>query len=378
MKKFLFSLVAGLMLCAPVANAQENCGGSCCPKSAPYLFVGVQGGAQTTFTNADNMKLIMPYGGIYFGGYYNNVVGARIHGSGYRAKGSVKELGQNYYYNYYTADADLLFNISNLFWNKNCHFVNLVLIGGVGLNYAWHNNDFNAIATANPSIAGINNLTAWPSSTLGHNFRAGVQLDFNIARHFGVNLEVTANNMSDKFNSKYSNKNDWMLNAGIGLTYKFAYKKKAPAPLPAPKPAPAPAPKPAPAPAPAPKPAPAPAPKPEPAPVVKEIKENIFYNIRSSAVTKTEMEKVERVAKFLKENPTATAEIVGYADVKTGNPTINLKYSQQRAKDLKNILISKYGIDASRVTSSAKGDTVQPFAENEKNRVSIVTGTTKK
>ena len=29
------------------------------------------------------------------------------------------------------------------------------------------------------------------------------------------------------------------------------------------------------------------------------------------------------------------------------------------------------GIDAARITGDAKGDTVQPFSENDKNRVSI-------
>ena len=356
MKKFLFSLVAGMLLCAPVANAAgygEN------DNKAPYLFVGVQGGVQTTFTNFDNSKLVMPFGAVYFGGYYNPVVGGRVHVSGWRSKGGFEALNRNYYYNYYTASADVLFNVSNLFWKNDTHFLNLVLLGGVGLNYAWHNNDFNNIVKTYPVIGG-NNPTAWAKSNLGHNFRLGLQLDLNVSKRIGVNLEVTANNMSDKFNSKYANNDDWMLTAGVGVSYKFGYKKVQPLVAPAPKPAPEPVAKPA------------------PAPVVKTIQENIFYDIRSSRVPQAEMAKVERIAKFLKENPDATVEVVGYADVKTGNPQINMKYSQQRANDLKKMLTGKYGISSSRVAASAKGDTVQPFAENVKNRVSIITGTTKK
>ena len=88
MKKFLFSLVAGMLLCAPVTNAAEST-----ENKAPYLFVGVQGGGQTTFTNYNNTKLVMPFGAVYFGGYYNPVVGGRVHVSGWRSKGGIESLG---------------------------------------------------------------------------------------------------------------------------------------------------------------------------------------------------------------------------------------------------------------------------------------------
>jgi hypothetical protein len=34
-------------------------------------------------------------------------------------------------------------------------------------------------------------------------------------------------------------------------------------------------------------------------------------------------------------------------------------------------LVNNYGISSSRISSDSKGDTVQPFAEHVKNRVSI-------
>ena len=346
-----------------------------------HLFFGIQGGGQTTFTNYDNTQLIMPYTAVYFGGYYNPVVGARLHASGWRSKGNLN--ATNYYYNYYTANADLLMNLSNLLWSKNSHTFNLVLLGGIGLNYARHNNDMNNILTQNPALV-AQNPTAWKGSQLGHNFRLGLQLDVNVCKHIGVNLEVTANNLSDKFNSKFNNDDDWMLTAAVGVSYKFAFKGKKPVVAPVVVPTPAPAPKSAPAPKPAPKPAPAPAPAPKPAakpapapaPVVKNLKEDIFYEIRSSQIASTEQAKIDRIVAFMKENPSAKIEITGYADVKTGNPTINMKYSQKRADDLKALLVKKYGLDGNKISTAAKGDTVQPFAENVKNRVSIVVGTT--
>jgi hypothetical protein len=37
--------------------------------------------------------------------------------------------------------------------------------------------------------------------------------------------------------------------------------------------------------------------------------------------------------------------------------------------------VNKYGIDASRIIVTAKGDREQPFAENDKNRCVIIDGT---
>lgn len=372
--KILLTLAASALLCLPAANAAN-------PELSEdghtsYLFIGAQGGAQATLTNYDFSKLVMPFGAVYFGGYYNSVVGGRIHAMGLRSKGGFKSLDRSYYYDFYDVNADLLLNLSNLFWKSNNHFVNLVLVGGVGLNYAWHNKQ--AVNLTN-SVAGLSEQCPeiWKTDRLGHNFRVGLQLDLDVSKHIGVNVEVDANNLNDRFNSKKANKDDWMLTAAIGVSYKFAYKSKARPMVPL-VPAVVEKPAPAPAPAPAPKPVAKPAPAPAPAPVVKTLKEEIFYTIRSSQIPMNEWAKVERIVKFMKENPNATVEVVGYADVKTGNPSINMKYSLKRAEDLKKALTDKYGISASRISASAKGDTVQPFSENAKNRVSIITGTSKK
>lgn len=61
--------------------------------------------------------------------------------------------------------------------------------------------------------------------------------------------------------------------------------------------------------------------------------------------------------------------VKGYADVKTGNPEYNMELSKKRAEVVKNKLI-EYG--ATNVSIEALGDTVQPFAKNDMNRVAIV------
>ena len=369
-------MIVAMVLVMPQAMASTSDSENSDNERVSYFFGGVQGGGQVTFSNYDFNKLFMPVGAVSVGGYYNPVVGGRLHFMGFRDKGGFKSIGKTYYYDYYTADADLLVNLTNLFWRKSSsHLLNLVLVGGVGLNYGWHNSQVNNLIAAN-SLQD-NCPEAWKGDRLGHNFRVGLQLDVNVSKHLGVNLECDFNNLSDRFNSKKSNGDDWQAVAMVGLQYKFGYKKfkKAPAPVAA---APAPAPKPAPAPVAEPAPAPAPAPAAAPVLEVKTINENIFYKIGSSAIPSTEMGKVTNVAKFLKDNPDATIDVVGYADVKTGNPTLNMRYSRLRAEDLRNKLVKAYGISRNRINVSAKGDTEQPFAENAKNRVSIVTGSTKK
>lgn len=61
--------------------------------------------------------------------------------------------------------------------------------------------------------------------------------------------------------------------------------------------------------------------------------------------------------------------VKGYADVKTGNPEYNMELSKKRAEVVKNKLI-EYG--ATNVSIEALGDTVQPFVNNDMNRVAIV------
>ena len=73
----------------------------------------------------------------------------------------------------------------------------------------------------------------------------------------------------------------------------------------------------------------------------------------------------------MKQHPSAKAEIMGYADAGTGNPTINRNISQKRADRVAKFLVERYGISADRLTTGYKGDSVQPFKDNDSNRVVI-------
>ncbi|MBQ8050436.1 MAG: OmpA family protein [Bacteroidaceae bacterium] len=326
-------------------------------KPFPHMFVGVQGGAQTTFTDYDQLKLITPTASVYFGGWFTPVVGARLHVNGIWNKGGYDQDGLNFKYNYkyITPDLDLMLNLCTLFGKKDWYPVNVYLIGGIGLNYAWDNDDAYARKDVMP--------LAWKDNRLSHNGRIGAQLDVNLAKHWSLNLEVAANSLSDRYNSKVNDKDDWSLTAQLGLTYKFGFKKNKKVVEPAPE------------------------------PVFatridttwyddvtykdvtadRDIKKEIFFAIRESDVN-SEQAQIAQVAEFLKGVKDAEITITAYADKGTGTPELNMKYSQERAEKTKQALIDR-GVDPSIIKKVEwKGDTVQPYADNDKNRVSIITG----
>jgi len=63
--------------------------------------------------------------------------------------------------------------------------------------------------------------------------------------------------------------------------------------------------------------------------------------------------------------------VKSYADKKTGNPQKNMELSRQRCEKAVKALVDA-GVPASSITSNYYGDTIQPFAENDKNRVTII------
>lgn len=359
-------LTAALLTTALTASAQEVSENYL---SYPQGFIGLQGGGQLTFSNYNNWKYITPTASISAGVHFTPVIGARLHFNGVWDKGSLGyDTDASYKYKYLNSNLDLMVNMVNLIAKGDYHPVNVYLIGGVGLAYTWGN------GTAYEHKLPL----AYEHGRLGHNFRVGTMLDVKVARNWSVNLEVAANSHNDRFNSKYSGSDDWQLTAQLGVAYKFGLRQKvkgdrkdvdftSEAPntsdvetnaLPAntnvgiSKP------------------------EPKPAPTVEtptNISRNIFFTLRSSVITPTEQAKLAEVAKWLKENPSAKVTVTGYADKGTGNPVINARYAKQRAETVTKELTKKYGIEASRITTESKGDTVQPFPnDNDQNRVTIV------
>ena len=92
----------------------------------------------------------------------------------------------------------------------------------------------------------------------------------------------------------------------------------------------------------------------------------MFFTINSSVIRKNEAAKIEKLAAWMKENPDFKVTLVGYADKETGSAKGNMKLSERRVNKVKDMLVG-LGIEPSRV--DFKGDTEQPFSQNEKNRV---------
>ena len=372
----LFALLLSLAM-VTTAAAQERKDAQ--TRSYPYFFAGIQGGAQTTFTNYDATKLITPIGGVNVGAMLAPAVGARLHVSGINNKGGFRYSGQKYDYNYAVTDLDLMLNLCRVFAPGKETLMDLYLIGGAGFGVTWNNDDFRHLAAS--ALADGNQHLGWDDRRFVHNFRVGLQLEANVSKLIGINLEVTANNLQDRFNAKINGHGDWQLQALLGVNFRFGGKKKG-APVYVPQPAPVqPAPvQPAPVAQPAAQAQPKPEVKPQPKPVEQKPESEgltVRFALAKAEVTEDEAAKIAAFAQWLKNHPKAKAEITGYADAGTGNTGINSNLSRQRVQAVAKILTQKHGIPASRIKTAYKGDTVQPFAANDDNRVVIGTAVEK-
>lgn len=372
-KKLLFILLA--VICTLKVSAQEN-GKDYEPY--PYTFIGLQGGGQVTFTNNSFSNLVTPIGAVSVGRFFTPEMGARLNVQGYKSKAGYKIGGEDntFDFKYVSTDVDFLFNLSNIIFPKKVHPLNVILIGGVGFNYAWDNKGYKSLA----DVMLLTESTTWADSRIVHNLRVGLQFEVNVAKHLGINLELAANNTDDRFNIKRNNSDDWQATAMLGVTYKFGFHKKrqsntgsalanldydnarnassAVAPTPVvegEKKV-----------------------KEETAPVVNQepvkkasMRVDVFFEINSSSVGAKEKSKVERLAEWLKQHPAAKVDLTAYADKGTGTPEINRAISEKRVISVAKMLVKEYGISADRITTSYKGDTVQPFTENDSNRVTI-------
>lgn len=83
---------------------------------------------------------------------------------------------------------------------------------------------------------------------------------------------------------------------------------------------------------------------------------SVQYGVDEWQVSEEEMEKVNAVARVMKDNPDVRIKVVGFAD-KSGSDKYNQKLSERRANEVKRLLVRK-GIAESRIDVEAKGKTV--------------------
>jgi len=93
----------------------------------------------------------------------------------------------------------------------------------------------------------------------------------------------------------------------------------------------------------------------------KLIIENLLYSVNSANLADT-VEELERIGDFLGRKPNVTIQVEGHTDAK-GSDAANLRLSQLRSESVKNYLVNKKGIAASRIKTVGYGES-RPIASN--------------
>ena len=358
MNKLKFTILAAFLGMVCLTASAQNSKAEYQPY--PYYFLQLQGGVNKVFSPGSKFNPTASFG---FGGMFSPVLGARLHFNGYETKNGFDDIDDTYKFRYLTSDVDLMLNVVNIFCKQKRHPIDLYILGGVGLSYAWNRSEYAKLAGPTENI-------------LSHNLRAGMLIDANVSKHWSIGLEADVNALDDRFNSKRNGCMDWLFTGQLSLTYKFGFKKAS-------KPVVAPVttsrdydtqPKSA-----AIVNAPAKsthaaetvkAVAPTPAPIT--VNETCYYEIRETSAG-SQASIVSKVAQWASQNPDKTITVEGYADKGTGTTAVNQRYAKQRAENVAKALKAQ-GIPESRIKVVSYGDTVQPFADNDKNRCVIIVG----
>lgn len=107
--------------------------------------------------------------------------------------------------------------------------------------------------------------------------------------------------------------------------------------------------------------------------VVNNYIENVVrFRINSAKIESDQQVNIYNTAEFMKAN-NVPIKVIGYADKKTGTSAYNMQLSEKRARAVAKELVDKYGISSNQITIEYKGSDVQPYNENNWNRVVIMT-----
>ncbi len=89
----------------------------------------------------------------------------------------------------------------------------------------------------------------------------------------------------------------------------------------------------------------------------------ILFDFQSAVIKPESYAVVKDIAGVLKENPSIRVKVIGHTS-SDGDDKANMELSQKRASAVKDLLVSEFGLDASRLESEGKGET-QPVADNK-------------
>ena len=106
--------------------------------------------------------------------------------------------------------------------------------------------------------------------------------------------------------------------------------------------------------------------------IIKEVNSTlqpiVIFGQGKTTVDAAGMASCEMVAKYMKNHPESKVKILGYASPE-GSKEVNDRIAKQRAESVKNVLVKKYKIAASRLEAEGQGATDKLSAENDFNRV---------
>jgi outer membrane protein OmpA-like peptidoglycan-associated protein len=371
--KKIFMSAALLAGCLTASAQQPQAAEKTCDAFVPHWYVQAQIGGQYTLGEVKFSDLLSGNFQVAGGYNFNPVWGLRLALDTWQSKGgtdlSYLGLGvQTWKYNFLAPTVDVTCDLTNwILGYKPDRLCNFGLLAGLGANIGWNNDD--AIALRNQIIGmpftdpAHQMSLIWDGSETRFVGRFGAYLDFNVSRRVALGLEFNANATSDHYNSKKADNADWYFNALAGVKVRLGKlaKKAAAEPIVVEKIVE--------------KIVEKPVEKivykePE-APKRETLRRDIFFTLRGSEVSRTEMSKVEDVVAYMNKYPDCKVSVTGYADKGTGNPKLNVGYAQRRADVITNMLVNKFGISRSRIISDSKGDTVQPYEQNDLNRVTI-------
>ena len=339
----------------------------------PHWYLQLQGGAQYTTGEAKFGDMISPTIQGAVGYQFSKSVGARLAVNAWQSRTGWKEDAltfdpQNFKFSYVAPAIDLTFDLSNIIagFNPN-RKVSFGAFIGIGLNYRMQSDDAKAAKAYMEAPERVNSSEfGWTpmyddDACLFFKGQAGLTMDIHINDAWSIGLEANFNMLSDRYNFKKVGNPDSYFNLLAGIKYNFGptYSTRF---IPAPEPeiryvdkivekiveVPAPAPA-----------------------AVEPLRRDIFFEINKTIIRDSEKQKVQDIADYMNAHPTSKVMITGYADAGTGNNRINDRLAKGRAQVVVKALKEQYGIAESRISWDSKGSRVQPFAENDLNRVSI-------
>lgn len=348
----------------------------------PHWYGQLQLGMQHTLGEVDFGDLNSFNFQAAVGRQFSPVWGARLTVGGMNSKAGIDlkntiQYKDTWSWNYIAPTLNATFDVTNAIWGFNPNRkVSFGVFAGAGVNFAWGNDDAAAVNNAltakweakYPGDADVKKMAAsenvghlWDDSNMFLVGQFGANLDYKVNDNLSLGVEFNSNIVNDHYNSKHAPNCDWYFNTLVGAKYAFGktYEVRTTVLEPTivteyihdtiyvevkvPE-------------------------------IIKEresIRRDIFFVIRGSQVAKSEMPKVEDIVAYLNKYPDAKVSVTGYADKGTGNPKINIGYAEKRANKVADILANQFGISRDRMVVDSKGDTVQPYEQNNLNRVTI-------